>query len=68
MSPADCGRFRTRASSPDAKNASIRDLEARFTHAVGARVRVEHKGKGGRVVIAYANLDELDRIIAALRA
>lgn len=48
------------------KSAAVRDLEERFSRRVGARVSVDHKGKGGQVVIRYTNLDELDRIIASL--
>jgi ParB family chromosome partitioning protein len=50
----------------DDKTASVRDLEERFARRVGARVSVNHKGKGGQVVIRYADLDELDRIIDVL--
>ena len=50
----------------DAKSAAVRDLEERFSRRVGTRVSVDHKGKGGQVVIRYTNLDELDRIIATL--
>jgi ParB family chromosome partitioning protein len=55
----------------NAKSAAIRDLEARLTRAVGSKVAVDHGrhgGKGGQVVIRYADLDELDRIIAAIGA
>ena len=50
----------------DTKSAAVRDLEERFSRRVGTRVSVDHKGKGGQVVIRYTNLDELDRIIATL--
>ncbi len=50
------------------KSASVRDLEARLTRAVGSRVAVDHKGKGGKIVISYADLDELDRIIGVIGA
>ena len=50
------------------KSAAIRDLETRFSRALGARVAVEHRGKGGKIVIRYADLDELDRIIATVKA
>ncbi len=56
------------AESTREKSAGVRDLEARLSRAVGARVRVEHKGPGGKVVISYADLDELDRIIDTVGA
>ncbi|MCA9620622.1 MAG: chromosome partitioning protein ParB, partial [Myxococcales bacterium] len=52
--------------APEEKSAAVRDLETRFSRRVGAKVAVEHKGKGGQVVIRYGDLDELDRIIANL--
>lgn len=48
------------------KSAEVRDLESRLSRAVSARVQVEHDGPGGKVVIGYSDLDELDRIIAQL--
>jgi ParB family chromosome partitioning protein len=52
----------------DGKSAAVKDLESRLTRALGARTVVEHKGKGGKVVITYADLDELDRIIDIIGA
>jgi ParB family chromosome partitioning protein len=52
-----------KAPEPDDKNANLRDLETRITRRLGARASVEHRGKGGRVVIHYADLDELDRLL-----
>jgi ParB family chromosome partitioning protein len=48
------------------KSANIRELENRLSHAIGARVKVDHRGKSGKVVVSYRDLDELDRIIAAI--
>jgi ParB family transcriptional regulator, chromosome partitioning protein len=48
------------------KSPGVRDLEMRLTRRLGARVEVEHRGPGGRMVVAYADLDDLDRILARL--
>jgi ParB family transcriptional regulator, chromosome partitioning protein len=60
------GGQKKKTKSDDQKSASVRDLEDRFSRRVGARVSLEHRGKGGKVLIRYADLDELDRIIDAL--
>lgn len=58
------------AGAPDEpkKSTNVRDLEQRITRRLGARTVVEHQDPGGRVVVAYRSLDELDRIIAVLGA
>ncbi len=50
------------------KSASVRDLEQRLSRRLGARTTVEHKGPSGTITVRYADLDELDRIIATLDA
>lgn len=50
------------------KTPAVRDLELRLMRRFGARTSVDHKGPGGKVVVSYANLDELDRIIETLGA
>lgn len=62
--PAEGGKTPT----APAKSASIKDLEARFTRTLGSRTVLQHKGKSGKVVISYADLDELDRIIGVIGA
>lgn len=54
--------------APPAKNASVRDVENRLTKSLGASVGLtEHKsGKGGRIEIKYADLDDLDRLLERL--
>ncbi len=47
----------------DTKSASIRDLEVRLTRALGTKVHVRDRGKKGEVVIPYADLDALDRLL-----
>jgi ParB family transcriptional regulator, chromosome partitioning protein len=51
---------------PDDKNPNQRDLEDRLSKRLGARVSVaDRKGKG-HLQIAFANYDELDRLIKVL--
>jgi ParB family transcriptional regulator, chromosome partitioning protein len=52
----------------DSKSASVRDVEQRLTRELGARVALHDRGgnAGGRIEIQYANLDDLDRILARL--
>lgn len=53
------------AAAAPAKSVSVRDLEARLSRALAARVRVTDRGegRGGRIEIDYASLDELDRLL-----
>ncbi len=48
------------------KNASVRDLESRLTTSLGAKVLVKDQGNKGEIVIPYADLDALDRLIEKL--
>ncbi len=49
-----------------AKSTAIRDLEARLTRALGTKVDVRDRGNVGEIAIPYADLDQLDRILAKL--
>ena len=54
---------KAKASSP-----AIRDLEARLMRRLGTKVEVrDHNGKG-ELAIAYASLDELDRVLSLIGA
>lgn len=44
-----------------------RHLERTLSERLGAPVRIEHGQKGGRIVIRYGSLDELDGVLAHLR-
>lgn len=47
---------------------NIRRLQDDLTERLGARVAIQHGGKGaGKLVIAYNSLDELDGILAHIR-
>jgi ParB family chromosome partitioning protein len=53
-----------RAGSDD---PNVRRLEADLAETLGAAVTIEHGPKGGRVVIRYNGLDELEGILAHIR-
>jgi ParB family chromosome partitioning protein len=50
------------------KSASVRDVENRLTKALGAVVTLQERGsgKGGRIEVKYADLDDLDRLLERL--
>lgn len=56
----------TKPPEKDEKNPNQRDLEDRLSRSMGARVTLaDRKGKG-HLQIAFANYDELDRLIKVL--
>ncbi len=63
------------SATPDAgaepkpeKSPSVRDLEARLMRRLGTKVEVRDQNGKGELAVAYASLDELDRILALLDA
>lgn len=42
--------------------AAIIELEDRLQDRLGTKVRIDHRGKGGRITIKYASPDDLERI------
>ena len=50
-------------SRVDQNTPESRDLENRLTRKLGCRARIHNSGKGGRLEIRYANLDELNVIV-----
>ena len=48
------------------KSAAVRDLEARLLRRLGTQCVVKDAGNKGEIVIPYADLDQLDRILAKL--
>ena len=58
-----------KAASPQASaNADIRRLELDITDKLGAKVRIDHKTSGGgKLVVAYNSLDELDGILKHIK-
>jgi ParB family chromosome partitioning protein len=60
---------RKRKTKPTPKSADIQRLENELSEALGAAVHIEHREtKGGRLLIDYHSLDELDGIINRLRS
>lgn len=61
-----------RAETPPAKqrprDADTVALERELAAALGLRVTLEQKKRGGALTLHYANLDQLDRVLRLLRA
>jgi ParB family chromosome partitioning protein len=51
---------------PAGKSASVRDLEQRLMRALGTKVEIRDHGNKGEVVVPYADLDALDRVLDKL--
>ena len=56
----------TRGAPAPAADADTAALAADLSAALGAAVEIEHKGKGGRLVIRYADLEQLDALCGKL--
>lgn len=54
------------AVAPKVKDADTRAAEDQLHRAVGSKVEIVRRGKGGQVVIAFASEDELQRIFDRL--
>jgi len=48
------------------KDPNITALEERLKQSLGTKVRIAHRGKGGKIEIEYYSLDELDRLLEIL--
>ena len=62
-----------REAPPRVKTRQTRDadslaLERELSQMLGLRVTIADKGRGGAVTLYYASLDQLDRLLALLRA
>ncbi len=57
-----------KASDAPAKSPGIKDLEARLMRRLGTKVEVRDRDGKGELVVSYASLDELDRILATIGA
>ena len=49
--------------APRPKDVHVAELEAKLSRALGTKVTVLQRGKGGRIAIDYYSLDELDGIL-----
>jgi ParB family transcriptional regulator, chromosome partitioning protein len=57
-----------RASARQACDADTLALQREMTEALGLRVTIAGKARGGALTLHYATLDQLDRVLALLRA
>lgn len=57
------GKRRARPEDP-----YIRDLEQRLRQVLATEVRLQPRGKGGRIEVTYHDPDDLDRLLELLRA
>lgn len=56
------GRPARRGGRGTARPAPIVELEERLADRLGTKVRIEYRGKGGRLVIRFGSVDDLERI------
>jgi ParB family chromosome partitioning protein len=61
------GAARPSAKAGGATDPNVRRLETELAETLGATVSIEHGPKGGRVVIRYNGLDELEGILAHIK-
>jgi ParB family chromosome partitioning protein len=61
------GAKKNKAAPAAAADPNVRRLEADLAETLGAAVTIEHGPKGGRVVIRYNGLDELEGILAHIK-
>ena len=52
--------------TPDVRPAAIIELEERLSERLGTTVVIKPKGEGGRLLIRYSSLDDLEQIYRAL--
>lgn len=61
-----------RAAKPGKKSAAVKDadtraLEKSLGQSLGLKVDIQHKGKGGKLVIHYQDLDQLEAVCKLLK-
>jgi ParB family chromosome partitioning protein len=57
-----------KSAATQAKDADTRALEHDLSLKLGLKVEIEFDGKGGRVVLHYASLDQLDGVVEKLNS
>jgi ParB family chromosome partitioning protein len=62
----DAARKKSGAGAAPVKDADTRALEHDLSLKLGLKVEVQFDGKGGRLVLHYASLDQLDTVIEKL--
>ena len=60
-------RGETTPAPKTAASADVRHLEQSLEERLGAKVSIEHGRRGGRLVIRYSSLDELDGILGHIK-
>ena len=50
---------------PPARPAAVIELEERLAERLDAKVRIDYRGRGGRLVVRFASIDDLERIYRA---
>ena len=53
---------RSRSATPPVRPAAIIELEDRLQDRLGTKVRIDYRGKGGKITIKYSSPDDLERI------
>lgn len=48
------------------KMPEVAELESKLTSSLGTKVKINHKGKGGKIEIEYYSLDQLDGLLEIL--
>jgi ParB family chromosome partitioning protein len=61
------GRSKPAKGGARATDPNVRRLEADLAETLGAAVTIDHRPKGGRVVIRYNGLEELEGILAHIK-
>jgi ParB family chromosome partitioning protein len=54
------------SGAPAGKSTAVKDLELKLTRALGTKVEVRDTGNKGEIVVPYADLDALDRVLEKL--
>jgi ParB family transcriptional regulator, chromosome partitioning protein len=57
-----------RVNRVQARDADVAALESDLTRALGLRVTIASKARGGALTLHYGSLDQLDRLLVLLRA
>ena len=52
---------------PEQLDPDVARLEEELSQRLGAPVKIQHSGKGGKLVVRYSSVDELDGILAHLK-
>jgi ParB family chromosome partitioning protein len=59
------GGTRRRPPSPSVRPAAVIELEERLAERLDAKVRIDYRGRGGRILVRFGSIDELERIYRA---